>query len=107
MKWGQKQREMRQLEAMANELQETTAALSEAVTKANDTELEGNPSTMIINFKENANEAFKECIEFKEPYNKQIRDIKKIKLKVGNAEDEVIVTREISSRKKFYPDSSI
>ena len=46
------------LEGIANELHETTTALLEAVSKANDTELEGDPSTMIDNFRENATEAY-------------------------------------------------
>ena len=52
---------------------------------------------MIDNFRGKANEAYTEYNEFKEQNNKEIKEIEKLKLKVGNAEDEVIVTKEISS----------
>ena len=91
------------LEAVANQLQETSAASSDAVSKANDTELKGDPSTMINNCREKANEAYTEYMEFKEQNNKEIRDIKKLKLIVRNAEDEIIATGGNQLQKETLP----
>ena len=60
------------MEAIANELKDITAALSEAVSTANHTELEGDPSAMINNFRETANEANTEYMEFEEQNNKEL-----------------------------------
>ena len=51
---------------------------------------------MINNFKENANKAYKEYTEFKERY-KEIGEIKKLKLKVGNAEDAYYIKADPKS----------
>ena len=77
------------LEAIANELQETMTVVSDAFSTTNDTELEGDPSTMIDNFRKEATEAYQEYMTFKEQNNKEIRDIKKLVKKIVNTEDEV------------------
>ena len=48
------------LEAIANELNEAMTTLAKAVSTANDIELEGDPSTMIDNFRKEAMEAYQE-----------------------------------------------
>ena len=97
------------MEAIGAELNDEIMELSEAVsTSTEGTEINGDPSAVIANFKKEAMEAQKEHVTFKEKYNKEVRDLNKLQIRRENTSDEVTqIRREVSYRKKFYPDSAI
>ena len=87
------------LEATANELEETMTVLSDTISKATTTTLREDPNTLIENQRKYIEVICEEYRTFREQNAKEIRDIKKTKIQIGNTENEVTVVRESNSQK--------
>ena len=78
------------MEATGAELKDAIMELSEAVsTSADGIEINGNPSEVIANFKKEAMEAHQEYVTLKEKHNKEVRDLNKLQVRIGNTGDEI------------------
>ena len=86
------------MEALGTELNDAIKELSEIVaTSEEGTEISDDPSTVIDSFKKEAKEAHKKYIELKDKHHKEIREVKKLQIKIENKDEEVVeVRREIS-----------
>ena len=92
------------MESFGTELNDAIVELSELVATAEEgTEINGDSSTVIASFKKEAMEAYEKYVELKDKHNKEMREIKKLQIKIENTGDEVIeFIREVSLSKQCH-----
>ena len=97
------------METIATSLSEALEELAEIVTTSDDgKEISGDHSTIIATSNKVAKEAHKEDLNFKEEHSKEIREIKKIQVELGNNKKDVIEVRREVTRSNFsHPNNAI
>ena len=82
------------MEAIGTELNDAIVELSELIaTSEEGTKISEDPSTVIAGFKKEAMEAHEKYVKFKDKNNKEMRELKKLQIEIGNSGDEVIEIR--------------
>ena len=85
------------METLGTEVNDAIEELSEIVASSKEgTEISEDPSTVIGSFKKEAKDAHEKYLEFKQNHSKEMGEVKKIQIKIGNRDNDIVgVRREV------------
>ena len=102
------QKKWDKMETIAKSLSEAMEELAKIVSTSEEgSEISEDLSTIIAASNKEAKEAHKEYLDFKQEHSKEIRNIKKIQVELGNKKEVIEVRREVTKSNFFHPNNAI